>query len=341
MLSKEYFENVRGAVYVPTAAWNAFQQWRDYNPTIAERDLGYAKLININAIRIWLSYEYWLQNRSVFEVALENFLETAWRYGMRVMPSLFECCGREPNIENIDDTNQFTATAIRSPGSEITNDCKLWNGPFGFVDWFMEKHGDDERILAVEVTNEPKSIEDHLFAVSLLQRAKEAGKKIPVTIGAQTLFDNIIYRDYVDIYQTHENIHLSEFSFKGVLERAKMVETVEMKPVWVTEWQQIRKSGIGFSGEHVDKSELWPNHKSMGEWLHKYGTGNFVWGLMLKPAYLTGQRSVGTFNGIFHEDGSVYSLADARCISGNPDLILSENRTMPQCFDEVMEKAGV
>ena len=335
MLDKDYFENIRGAVYIPARAWNAFQMWRDYSSEISNRDLGYAKLININSLRIWLSYEYWIKDRNHFEKSFEDFLLIADSYGMRVMPSMFECCGREPTEENILDTDQFTGTAVRSPGLEITTDPTKWKDPFSFIDWFMDKYGEDRRILAVEVTNEPKSVEDHLFAIELLKRAKSAGKSIPVTLGGQTLFDNILYKDYIDIYQTHENIHLSEFSLKGVIERAKMVEAIEGKPVWVTEWQQIRRSGIGFSGEHVDKDELRPNHKSMASWYNRYKIGNFVWNLMIKPAYLTGQRSVGTFNGIFHEDGCVYSLEDARAVADNPSLDIPERHDMPSYFDRI------
>lgn len=335
MLDRSYFNDIRGAVYLGATAANAFQLWRDYSSEIVRRDLGYAKLININAIRVWLSYEYWLTNRDEAEAKFDDFLSIADSLGMRVMPSLFECCGREPTDENILDQDQFTGTAVRSPGTVITKDKNLWNGPFSFVDAIIEKHRNDGRILAFEVTNEPKSNDDHLFAIALLKRAKSACSDIPITLGGQTLFDNILYRDYIDIYQTHENILLSPFQLKGVLERGRMVQEIECKPVWVTEWQQIRRSGVGFSGEPVAKDELRPNHKSMAKYFREYGIGNFVWNLMLRPAYLTGQRSVGTFNGIFHEDGSVYSLEDARAVAGDDSLQLKEKHCMPECFDRV------
>ncbi|MCK9547403.1 MAG: hypothetical protein RBR30_13660 [Tenuifilaceae bacterium] len=339
MIDQSYFTCIQGAVYIPTQAWNAYQQWRDYRHDIIERDLGYAQKLKLNAIRVWMSYEYWVADRSDFEKKYEDLVTTAFLKGIRVMPSMFECCGREPRQEYIEDTGQFTATAVRSPGTVITEDREKWGGPFSFLDWFLDAYGNDHRILAIEVTNEPKTVSDHMFALELLKRAKGAGVEIPVTLGAQTLFDNILYKGNIDIFQTHENIHLSEFSLKGVLERAKMVEEIEHIPVWVTEWQQIRTSGIGFSGEYVDKGELRPNHKSMARWYHTYKVGNFVWSLMLKPAYLTGQRSVGTFSGLFHEDGCVYSLEDARAVANNPELVLEERRSLPICFNEVALKS--
>ena len=56
---------------------------------------------------------------------------------------------------------------------------------------------------------------------------------------------------------------------------------------------------------------------------------------MIKPAYLPAQRPNGTFNGLFHEDGSVYSIEDFLAVAGtdaqNVDLP-AEKKTMPEWF---------
>ena len=115
-----------------------------------------------------------------------------------------------------------------------------------------------------------------------------------------------------------------------------MIQTLTEKPVWVTEWQRLRSgASSGFSGTVVDKSQVRPNHAPLADVFRKHNICTFVWSLMLKPAYLTGARNHGTFSGIFHEDGSVYSLEDARAVSGNSELELRENHTLPVCFDRV------
>lgn len=335
MLSNDYFTDVRGAVYIPVRSFNAYQQWRDYSSEITQRDLGYARKLNLNSLRVWLSYEYWLFNKDDFSIKFEDFLTVANQLGFRVMPSLFECCGRDPSEETINDRDQFTGTAVRSPGTEITNDPSRWNEPFEFVKWFMNKYKDDQRLLAIEMTNEPKCTEDEVFAIALAKEAKKYNGNVPITIASQELGDNTMHEDYVDVLQTHENIHLSEYQLDTRFYRIRMIQDIVKKPVWVTEWQRLRKSAVGFDGEQVDKSELRPCHVSIAKLLNKHHLGNFVWSLMLKPAYLTGQRSVGTFNGIFHEDGSVYSLEDAREIANDPNLELVENNTLPEFFDRV------
>lgn len=335
MLTQDYFEEIRGAAYIPVRTCNAYQQWKEYNHDIADRDMGFAQKLHINAVRLWLSYEFWLESPDKFAESFEDFVTTASKKGIRVMPAVFECCGTDPSPETMNCKDQFYCDAVRSPGNAITADKKRWHEPFKFLDWFMDIYKFDNRILAVEVTNEPKNVNDHRFAIALLQRAKSACGDIPVTLGCEQIADNVLYKEFIDIYQTHENMPLSKSYLEHVLYRAKLIEEVDQKPLWVTEWQQIRQGGWGMNGESPKKADLRPHHNTIAPSLHAFKTGNFIWNLMLRPSYLKEPRAVGTFNGIFHEDGSVYSLEDARAVANDPTLVLVENHSLPACFDRV------
>lgn len=50
---------------------------------------------------------------------------------------------------------------------------------------------------------------------------------------------------------------------------------------------------------------------------------------MLKPAILPVQRIKAVLNGIFHEDGAVWSLKDAVAISGDKGFQAEERREWP------------
>ena len=65
--------------------------------------------------------------------------------------------------------------------------------------------------------------------------------------------------------------------------------------------------------------------------------GSFFWSLMVKPAYLTAQRPNGTFNGLFHEDGSVYSLEDYQAIAG-PGRTRPVTPTLPRWYLDSLEQ---
>jgi len=340
-LAKKYYNDIRGAVYIPTRAYNAYQMWRDYSEEVTKRDFGYAKKLNINALRLWLSYEYWKDSKQHFEKSFESLLDIASSMGLKVMPSLFECCGREPEKSTIEDTNPLNATAVKSPGTDIEKDMDLWQEPLEYMEWFMNKYRDDERLLAIEIINEPKltSYEDVVFSQAMLQRASEHRGKLPLTIGSITLMHNLPFIEYgLDILQTHVNFVLSQREFSGILNNSKALQKLMDRPLWITEWQRMRKSSCGWASDpSVDMEETLPKHRSMIEEFREFGLGNFIWSLMLKPAYLTPQRRHGTFNGIFHEDGSVYSLEDARVVSENMDFKAVENKTIPEIFKPVRE----
>lgn len=331
ILDKDYFNNIRGAVYIPAKAYNAFQMWQDYSSEETGRDMGYAKSVGLNSLRIWVSYEYWKRDRDGFTEKYNDFLNRAHARGMRIMPSLFEHCGVEPSEAALQDRNPETALAVRSPAAEIVKEPVLWGEPLKFVQWFMDNYRDDERLLAIEVMNEPDFEDNYLgFAKAMLIKADQSRGRIPLTMGSIKLNYNLFFMNYgLDILQTHHNFPQSQDDFLEVLKEAGEVQRITEKPVWLTEWQRIRTGGTGWNGEALESPELVPDLASLAGMVKESGLGSFFWSLMVKPAYLPPQRKIGTFNGLFHEDGAVYSLEDARAISGNPGFKASERREKP------------
>jgi hypothetical protein len=107
---------------------------------------------------------------------------------------------------------------------------------------------------------------------------------------------------------------------------AKEITEVLGRPVWITEWQRLRPAGNGWNQHKLPQNELFPDFASLAPHVRKAEIGNYFWSLMVKPAYLTPQRNIGTINGLFYEDGSVYSLADARAIADNPNFMANEKK---------------
>jgi hypothetical protein len=54
-----------------------------------ERDLGYAKRINLNSTRIWLSYKFYEKDPQAFIARLRNYIRTSNRMGFTTMPILW------------------------------------------------------------------------------------------------------------------------------------------------------------------------------------------------------------------------------------------------------------
>jgi len=61
----------------------------DGDQAVIERDLGYAKRINLNSTRIWLGYQFYEKDPKAFIARLKSFIETSHRMGFTTMPILW------------------------------------------------------------------------------------------------------------------------------------------------------------------------------------------------------------------------------------------------------------
>lgn len=323
----------KGAVYIPARAYNTWQQWKNYDQKETERDFSYAQSIGLNSLRIWLNYEYWLENSKRHLESLEHMLYAADKKGIKILLALFDSCGIENTKANREDRNPKTALAVSSPRAEISRDMKRWNEPARFVNVIIERYRNDKRILAFEIINEP-GFANNRIAMSryLFKAAKEKQGSIPFTIGSLQGMENWgNFMDLgIDLMEYHDNFPTNLDDFKKKLYMAKKVAQTLGRPLWITEWQRLRKSGSGWNGAKLPYEELMPDLASLAGVVREAGIGNHFWSLMLKPAYLKSQRAIGTFNGIFHEDGAVYSLSDARAVSGNPNFQAEERKEIPK-----------
>ena len=90
MLDSAYFNNIRGAVYFPSRAYNAWQSWNELDPLEIDRDFGYAEDAGLNALRMFTSFEFWQENPEAF-FDLEKVIGLSQRHGARR-----QCCGSVP-----------------------------------------------------------------------------------------------------------------------------------------------------------------------------------------------------------------------------------------------------
>ena len=347
---------VRGAVYVPARAFNAYQAWRDYDPRETERDLGFARAVNLDALRVFLSYERWLSAPDAHERDLGHLLDAAAERDVGVVPVLFESAGRAPTPGHLHDRDPLTAAAVRSPAHAVVGDRPVpaalrgpygvvrtlrlvlgrrdrWAEPAAFVESVLDLVGEHPALLAVEVMNEPGGWEPReAFARAMLATAVDHPSDVPLTMGCKTLANNDPFAPDLDVHQFHCNLPPSADAMAAQLADARDHAAAREVPVWLGEWQRTR--------EEPPDVRL-PNYASLAPTVRAGGLdGEFLWSLLLKPAYLPVQRRRGRLNGLFHGDGAVYSRTDARAVAGDPDLDLPERRVWPEWVGGLPEAVG-
>lgn len=333
--------SVRGAIYIPSRAFNFYQMWARYDPGVTERDLGYAAEVNLNAIRTWGSFEFWQEDPGAFESAFEHFLQAADDRDIKVLIGLFEGIGDQPTEENRTDRGLMTATGVASPSDEILNNRDRWSETREFTRWFMERYADDDRLLAIEVMNEPGWAGRRVkFSKAMYETMLEMRGSVPLTVGSTSMSKNSTYADWnLDLFQFHYNFPTSESVFRDALRQVKTLDDRLDQPVMLTEWQRIR-SGEGFHTP-PPREERTPDYATMAPVITEMAMGNFFWSLMLQPAYFSSQRKVGILNGLFHEDGAVWSRDDAEAIkamSGEGEFDGEERREWPEWAKPIKEE---
>jgi len=337
--------DVHGAVYVPARAFNAYQCWAEYDPTIVERDVGFAASLSLNALRVFLSYERWREAPTALGESFDHLLATAASHSIRVLPILFESAGAEPTPERLRDHDPATACAVRSPSHAVVRNPRHgrvrgavrrllggrstddWADAAAFVAWVADRYGDDDRVLALELMNEPGGWSRRVaFARAMLRTADRHRGDVPLTMGCKSLANNRAYDDpELDVYQFHDNLPATATDVATTLERAATVAADAGRPVWLTEWQRTL----------VDPPDTRrPDYASLAETIRASDVdGEFFWSLMVKPAYLPAARRAGRVNGVFHEDGAVWSRADLRALARTSVPTATERPRLPAWAD--------
>lgn len=335
-MNEPTLSEVRGAVYFPSYAWNSYQTWSRYEPAIVSHEVRYAARLNLNSLRVYLSYEFWRENGPALLERVDRFLEVCANHGVRPLLSLFEGTPDfRPTEENLTDTDPATAKGTHSPAAELTNPDEsgdpTWYGarsPMHYAGVIAETVGEDPRLLAIELANEPYGGGDMSapFLRDVHERVRDRAPNATVTLGSADLprgqFGGIT--SDLDVHQFHENVPTRE-ELEDSLDRARTRHERTGKPIWLTEWQRL-------DGEHPMR----PDPASMAPIVTAALAegriqGHYLWGLMLKPAYLLGSRRQGRINGLFHRDGAVFQKAAADAIAGF-DTGVSEYQGYPYRF---------
>lgn len=302
-------KNVRGAIYFPSRSLNHYQTWNNYDRGEIHRDLVSAQKLDINALRVLLSYEFWRDNPEAFRQRFDHFLAIANTLGINVLPVFFESIGAQPTKENLTNKNLLESFAVQSPHGKVVRNRNRWDGPRRFVRWFTRRYGRHDKLLALEIMNEPGGWQPRVdFCQAMLRAARDEDSSVPLTMGTKEFKYNLQYKDpSLDVFQFHFNLPPTVQDMREKLSAATRFANQFDTPIWLTEWQRTREN---------PPNKYLPNYSSLASVVRNSDIdGDFFWQLMLKPAYIETPRKQGRLNGLVHRDGTVYSTEDARAIA--------------------------
>jgi len=180
-----------GTNFVPSTAINQLEMWQadTFDPITIERELGWAKELGFNAMRVYLHNLAWESDSEGYKKRINKYLEIAESKGIRTIFVFFDDCwndnpkaGKQPDpIPGVHNSGW-----IQGPGSVIVNDSTKWKNLELYVKDILNSFGSDKRILLWDLYNEPGNTGQINKSLPLLKKvfvwAREAGSSQPVSV---------------------------------------------------------------------------------------------------------------------------------------------------------------
>jgi hypothetical protein len=161
------FDVIKGVNYVPAYCYSYIEIWHHFNEEWILRELGYAKDIGMNSLRIFVAACQWQTHKDLVCANLDRFLHICEEFGFSVMLTLQPNTYMRPNQRVSQEEDPFEIAAApsghdrswRYKGAQIF-DCEgRWienrGGIASFVTEIVRRYGHDQRVSFWDLYNEP------------------------------------------------------------------------------------------------------------------------------------------------------------------------------------------
>ena len=261
---------------------------------ILERDLGYARRINLNSTRIWLNYQGYERDPQAYIGRLRNYIRTSHRLGFSTMPILWNGNNLNPDIlkppfrQRGDTYVKAVVEAIKDEPGLLMWD--IMNEPFTNA-YYGRAPDDEKKARETEIT---EFVRYHLAYVKKLDPVNA------VTVGYNYSHQLEPTADLVDVLSFHDYTQLRS-TIEEAYSTAEAVSKKFGKPMLNTETGCIARANpydvvLQIAGQHK--------------------TGWYLFNLIIQGYW-------GEIHGLFYPDGTVRDPSIIAAVMGfyrNRDL---------------------
>jgi hypothetical protein len=103
---------LRGFNYQSAETIGHAEFWLQYNPAVTERDLDYARRLQLNQVGAFVRYAAWERNKEVLRKNLLHFVRAARERGIEVMPTMQYKFGEWKDRAAWPDARDFVADLV-------------------------------------------------------------------------------------------------------------------------------------------------------------------------------------------------------------------------------------
>jgi hypothetical protein len=304
MNMKDDYAWLRGFNYVPSYARNDIEFWRDYDPAVIEREMGYAKGLGLNCARPFLAWVVYRNNPEKFIRNVTHFIRTACENGIRTIPVVWDSCfSEEEPLITADANRWFPNPGPMYLGEQYREEQNRYNQ--ALIDSLRDEPG----LLMWDVHNEPwvtayytdyegEEKEKHFNEILDFIRDNAAyfhcRDSRPVTVGVAFPERMRHVAAFCDVLSFHDYSRTKKLMAEKYDEAAVISKELG-KPVFCSE------TGCPARGNPYDIAI---------ETAREKGTGFILWELMI------GRCFWGDRHGIVYSDGTIRDPATVAALSG-------------------------
>ena len=298
-------KDIRGFNYVPSSARNSIEIWRDYDPALIEKELSYAKRLNLNLARVFLSYVVYEREPEQFLSNLQHFVRTAWSNGIYTMPVVWDACFDE--VQPTYDADTFMW--VSNPGTEQWGEDFYPKGE-QYCHALVEAMRDEDGIYAWDVMNEPTSNISIWYAEGEEKQAREqrlwnfvkhfcdvmhkADNACKITCGVAEVAEIPHIAEKLDVISFHDYSQ-NRAAIKDTIGQAVAFGEKYGKPILCTEMGCLARSN-----PYDVCIELYDQH----------GVGFVIWDFVIS------QSMWKDIHGVVYPDGTVRDPSTAAALMG-------------------------
>jgi hypothetical protein len=219
-----------GCNFIPSTAVNQLEMWQaeTFDPATIDRELGWARNIGFNVVRVYLHDLAWQADPAGFKERMDQLLAIADQHRIRVIFVIFDDCwndnakiGKQPQpVPGVHNSGW-----VKSPATRILADQARW----GYLEKYeldiLKRFGRDDRVLMWDLYNEPGNRTPYnksfLLLVQAFRWAWRVNPDQPLTAGVWSgdkkfellneyqlaVSDVITFHNYNDAANLEKQIH--------------------------------------------------------------------------------------------------------------------------------------
>jgi hypothetical protein len=172
-----------GCNFAPSTAINQLEMWQGetFDPETIDRELGWAKSIGLNTVRVFLHELPWQADREAFFERVDEFLEISARHGIRPMIVLFDGVwdpDPQSGPQRRPRTGVHNSGWVQSPGRVVLADPKKQDALKPYVTDVIKRYANDKRVLAWDLFNEPDNPNSNSYGPLELKNKDEVAARL-------------------------------------------------------------------------------------------------------------------------------------------------------------------